>query len=223
MDSLLLKEYAILCGISYKAVDEAVKIYETKGYKAKLLVQPLELEQVFSLVKDRKLFIVITGTNQIRDWLVNIFALPGGYIHSGYSSISTALIKPVLDEYALNEVDEIIILGHSKGGGVAAILAGYLSYLPVKVITYGAPRIASEDYASAYPHSIYTRVVHIHDVVSRLPSGLGYRHCGKPIVWDGIEYNDSLKAWIDAQKANPTFNLFIKANRSYKAHISYWL
>jgi hypothetical protein len=223
MEATTLKEYAILCGIAYKTPDKAIESYTNLLYSAKLLAQPLELEQVFSLVKDRTLFIVVTGTNQIRDWFTNIFAVPGGYIHSGYSAIATALIKPVLDEYAINVVDEIIILGHSKGGGIAAILAGYLTHLPVKVVTYGAPRIASEDYASAYPHDIYTRVVHIHDVVTRVPSSIGYRHCGKPVVTDGNGYKTSLKAWIDAQKDHPTLELFIKARRSYKAHMSYWL
>jgi hypothetical protein len=223
MDTLLLKEYAVLCGIAYEPLNKALSSYIDKGYKATTLTQPLELEQVFSLRKGTQLIIIITGTNQIRDWLINILAIPGSYLHTGYSTIATALISPVTEEYIMGKVEKVTILGHSKGGGVAAILGYYLAHLPIEVVTYGAPRIASEAFALIYPNEKYERVVHPHDIVARLPSHIGYRHCGKPVVWNGIEYTDSLKAWIDAQKNHPTIELFIRAYRSYKAHISYWL
>jgi hypothetical protein len=224
MNAALLTEYASLCGIAYESADMALSTYKSKGYEVKVLNQPLKLEQVFALRKDGKLFIVITGTNQLRDWLVNILAIPGQYLHSGYGAIATALIGPVLSEYESSKADELVILGHSKGGGVAAILGYYVSHLPTSVVTYGAPRIASVSYAAAYPSEMYTRVVHAHDLVARLPAQFtGYRYCGKPVVWDGQKYDDTLKAWIDAQKNHPTWSLILNLSRAFKSHMGYWL
>lgn len=224
MDTSLLTEYASLCGIAYETVDMALSTYKGKGYEVKVLNQPLKLEQVYSLRKDGKLYIVITGTNQLRDWMINFLAIPGQYLHSGYAAIATALINPVLAEYQLSGADEVIILGHSKGGGVAAILGHYVGHLPVSVVTYGAPRIASIDYAATYPSEIYTRVVHAHDLIARLPAQFtGYRYCGKPVVWDGTKYDVTLKAWIDAQKDYPTWTLILNLSRSFKSHMGYWL
>lgn len=224
MNKLTLDVCAKLCSIAYDDTDIALTKYKELGFDSKMLCQPMINEQVYALQRDTTCVIVLAGSNQIQDWIKNIFAIPGWYLHSGYSEVATGLMDSVEVEFKQSGCTNLLLLGHSKGGGIAAILGDYLSYLPVSIITFGAPRIASELYASTYLHDRYQRVVHPLDIVARVPlHSMGYRHCGQPVVYDGKDYDSSLKAWQLAQKKHPTIQLALTMVKSIQAHFSYWM
>jgi hypothetical protein len=223
MDAEQLQLYAELCRVAYEPPDIAIAIYTDLGYEAKVLAQPDVLEQVYVLRRGIELLIVLAGTDQLRDWLANGLSIPGWYVHPGYSEIASALIDAVRAEYKASGLRQLTLLGHSKGGAVAAVLADYLFDLTTNVITFGAPRIGSQSYANTYEHKRYTRVVHPLDIVARLPMhSLGYRHCGQPVVWDGALYDGHITAWTKAQQLHPTIKLLLNPIATIKAHFSYW-
>jgi pimeloyl-ACP methyl ester carboxylesterase len=223
MDADQLQLYAELCRIAYESPDIAIAVYTDLGYKAKVLAQPAPLEQVYVLRHGTELLIVLAGTDQLRDWIANGLSIPGWYVHPGYSEIASALIDSVRAEYKASGLQQLTLLGHSKGGAVAAVLADYLFDLTTNVVTFGAPRIGSQSYANTYEHKRYTRVVHPLDIVARLPMHLlGYRHCGQPVVWNGETYDSHISAWTKAQRLHPTIKLLLNPFATIKAHFSYW-
>lgn len=223
MDSDQLQLYAELCRIAYESPDIAIANYQDLGYEAKVLAQPAPLEQVYVLRRGLEMLFLFAGTDQLRDWIANCLAIPGWYVHPGYSEIASAMIDSVRTEYKSSGAKHLTLVGHSKGGAVAAVLGDYLSDLPVTIVSFGAPRIGSTSYAATYEHKRYTRVVNPIDVVARLPlHSMGYRHCGQPVVWDGNLYDAHIAAWTKAQKLHPTIKLLLDPIATIKAHFSYW-
>lgn len=223
MDAETLQLYAHLCHLAYQSPDIAIAAYTDLGYQAKVLEQPSPLEQVYALRIGPHLLIILAGTDQLQDWLANLLAIPGWYVHSGYSAMASALIDSVREEMILSGAKHLTLLGHSKGGAVAAVLADYLFDLPVHVVSFGAPRIGSQSFADTYDHRRYLRVVHPQDLVARLPlKWMRYRHCGQPVVWDGADYDDHIAAWSEAQAVYPTLKLCLSPVSAIKAHFSYW-
>jgi hypothetical protein len=223
MDKEQLQLYAELCRIAYESPDIAISTYFELGYQAKVLAQPAPLEQVYVLRRGIELLIVIAGTDQLRDWIANGLSIPGWYVHPGYSEIASALIDSVRAELKESGLKTLTILGHSKGGAVAAVLGDYLFDLPINIVSFGAPRIGSQSYANTYQHERYVRVVHPFDIVAHLPLGiLGYRHCGKAVVWDGTDYDWDIAAWQAVKRSHSLIKLLLSPIKSLKAHFSYW-
>jgi Lipase (class 3) len=223
MNSDQLDSYAYLCSIAYKPMDQALQAYIKLGYSAKVLAHNQPLEKVYALQKEDELTFVIAGTDQPLDWLINLFAIPKAYVHPGYSQVASSLAEPIRECFQSSGADRINLVGHSKGGAVAAILLRYLWQLPVTAISFGSPRIGSKLFAETHPNEAYYRVVHPEDIVARVPThNLGYRHCGKPIVYDGQTYQESPAAWIKAQENYPLSQLVLSLRRSIAAHSIYW-
>ncbi len=100
----------------------------------------------------------------------------------------------------------IRVTGHSLGGAIAAINAGYLSEDGFKVerlVTFGGPKLTDREGKKAIPSSIMiTRVIHDNDVVPMIPpSGFlsgSYQHFGPEVILrDGRKY-----VYLPAHDAN---------------------
>jgi Lipase (class 3) len=83
-------------------------------------------EEVYCLNKDGKLTIVLAGTNEPMDWLINLLAVPMGRtwdVHPGYAAIALALYTRIRE---FSDATDIEVTGHSKGGAIAALLGALL-------------------------------------------------------------------------------------------------
>lgn len=140
------------------------------------------------------------GTNKIRQWIMNLSALPVPWIrspdrdprpcvHHGFQTLFER-IWPLV-EPALSGIEgPLHLTGHSLGGAFATLAAAALEEAPAGLVTFGSPRVgnaafAHELAARATPH---LRVVNHLDIVTRLPQReprLGnrdFRHAGPPIL-----------------------------------------
>lgn len=141
------------------------------------------------------------GTNKLRQWILNLTALPapwsrcGGqapaiFVHHGFQLLFNRLWPMI--EPSLAEIEgPLVLTGHSLGA-VFATLA--VAALPEKsaasLVTFGSPRVGNAAFADRLnacgtPHH---RVVNCHDVVTRLPlqepflKERDYRHTARPII-----------------------------------------
>lgn len=122
--------------------------------------------------------IAIRGTKAKRDWLTNgnvgMVTGPGGQmVHAGFYKAFVSL-RPQLKAYIESEKPKYIhCVGHSLGGALATLTASWIQAdygIPVKVYTFGAPRVGAESFAVHTKNTIPTyRVTHGTDVVPWIP------------------------------------------------------
>ncbi|KAL9240867.1 hypothetical protein vseg_015039 [Gypsophila vaccaria] len=136
-----------------------------------------------------------TQEHSIQNWVEDLYwkqldlnypDMPDAMVHHGfyYAYHNTTLRPGVINavrraKKILGEVD-IMVIGHSMGGAMAAIcaldLTVHYKIENVQVMTFGQPRIGNAAFASYYiqhvPNTI--RVTHDHDMVPHLPPY--YRH-----------------------------------------------
>jgi Lipase (class 3) len=147
-----LKHYANLCRVAYQK--DAIAQFTAMGYNAQLLPTP-NSEEVYCLNKDGKLTIVLAGTNEPMDWLINLLAVPMGRtwdVHPEYAAIALALYTRIRE---FSDATDIEVTGHSKGGAIAALLGALLQ---CKTYSFGSPRIGSQRFSDTYPVQNYVRV-----------------------------------------------------------------
>jgi len=127
--------------------------------------------------------ITIRGTASLRDGLTDAhFGLSGGangsMVHAGFNKTFYTM-KPALQEFmAANVRDKITagvhLVGHSLGGALATLAADWIKAeysLPVKLHTFGSPRVGLEDFS----RSATSRIDHIYrcthgaDPVTKVP------------------------------------------------------
>ncbi len=150
-----------------------------------------------------------------------------GQVHSGfmdlYNIFRADLLKVLKDINPTN----IVITGHSLGGGIATLCAVDLtSIYPGKVVSYtfAAPRVGNSQLCTLIDQklSIY-RIVNICDIVPTLPPSVCpnfivpdlpffYQQCGIPFVftsnWKSIGNNHELAVYMNGLKsANPNYCL----------------
>ncbi|KAH9622538.1 hypothetical protein KSS87_020536 [Heliosperma pusillum] len=128
--------------------------------------------------------------SSIQNWVEDLYwkqldlnypDMPDAMVHHGFYSAyhNTTLRSGIMDalkrtKVLFGEID-IIVIGHSMGGAIAAICALDLSVHHnidnIQVMTFGQPRIGNAVFASYYtqyvPNTI--RVTHDHDIVPHLP------------------------------------------------------
>ncbi|CAJ0939802.1 unnamed protein product, partial [Mesorhabditis belari] len=89
---------------------------------------------------------------------------------------------------------QIWVTGHSLGGAMAGLCAGYITqvgYVPltqIRLITFGEPRTGDAKYASLIDQIPYAyRVVHDNDWVPHVPLvPMGYEHHGTQIFYPNL-------------------------------------
>jgi hypothetical protein len=214
-----LRGYAKLCHLAYQPESKAIAAYKLLSWSAELLVQSSPIERIYILRSPTEILFVICGSNDLGDWLCNLSAQPNALVHPGYSYTAKHLILPIK---AAIDRPIVKILGHSKGGAVAAVLGQYLFKLQPEITSFGAPRIGNQKFAETY-QAQYRRVVHAWDIVARLPfHWMGYRHGGDPLLWDGKNFVQGVEAWKETQRLYSTATLMVRPWRSVMAHFSYW-
>ncbi|KAK9813880.1 hypothetical protein WJX73_003222 [Symbiochloris irregularis] len=119
------------------------------------------------------------------------------WVHNGFLQSYVAVSKPLvrlLEEIMDMKDDEpwhIYCTGHSMGGSLATLAAYELSAIDYKtapkpkitVYTFGSPRVGNIPFAEDYDQQVPDtwRVANQNDIVTRIPSLLGYRHVGTEV------------------------------------------
>lgn len=120
--------------------------------------------------------------------------------HQGFQRAWLTMAPEVHAWLALHHPRQIALTGHSLGGAIAIIAAFYLSNAwPInEVVTFGCPRVGSDDFANAYSNArsasddptvglgaITTRYVKSSDLVARVPwESFGYNHVGRCLYFN---------------------------------------
>ncbi|KAI1761343.1 alpha/beta-hydrolase [Hypoxylon sp. FL1150] len=171
--------------------------------------------QGFVSTDDTNQLIVVSikGSESVRNWIADLtfIAVPCDLVddclvHDGfltaYNEIAEDLLAGVANATAAYPTYKTIFTGHSLGGAVSTLAAGYARKqgFAVDIYSYGSPRVGNEEFVSfvtAQP-GLESRVTHLDDPVPRLPPiVLGYRHTS-PEYWlsDG-EANTTVYAAAD--------------------------
>ncbi|XP_021867300.1 probable feruloyl esterase A isoform X2 [Spinacia oleracea] len=167
----------------------------TKGFEIIELIVDVQhcLQAYVGFAKDLNAIIVAfrgTQEHSIQNWVEDLYwkqldlnypDTPDAMVHHGfYNAYHNTTLRPgVLDAVKrakkfFGEID-LIVIGHSMGGAMAAICALDLTVhhgiKNIQVTTFGQPRIGNAAFASYYsqfvPNTI--RVTHEHDMVPHLP------------------------------------------------------
>ncbi|KAI0380770.1 alpha/beta-hydrolase [Hypomontagnella monticulosa] len=146
-----------------------------------------------------KLIVVsVKGSESVRNWIADLTFLKSdcdlvddcrvhtGFL-TGYNEIEDDLLAGVAAATAAQPSYKIVFTGHSLGGAVSTVAAGYARAkgYAVDLYTYGSPRVGNAEFAdfiTAQPGAEF-RVTHLDDPVPRLPPLLiDYRHTS-PEFW----------------------------------------
>ena len=171
----------------------------------------------FSILKEKTLCFVFRGTNDIKDAIVDLDVLRVPFfegkklsnirVHGGFMRQFTALKESVLEKIFLysnrNKINTIQFVGHSLGGALATLFAGYISKSfnteKIKIIchTFGSPRVGNKAYATWFQENgcSVARITNMKDPVSQMPISAYYQH-----VSDAICFNDDLSIKVVPDK-----------------------
>ena len=173
----------------------------------------------FSMLKDRTLYFVFRGTNDTQDALVNIDLIRVPFfegqkqshikVHGGFKKQFDALKEGVLKTLMkyLKQVDTIQFVGHSLGGALATLFAGYVArfyrgYMDVslhelQVIchTFGSPRVGNKHFARWFQENVKdtscARITNRKDPVSQIPISAYFQHVSDAVcIMDDLTVKD---------------------------------
>lgn len=167
----------------------------TEGFEVIELIVDIQhcLQSYVGVAKDLNAIIIAfrgTQENSLQNWVEDLYwkqldinypGMPDAMVHHGfYFAYHNTTLRPgvtcaVKRAKKLYGDLDIIVLGHSMGGAMAAFCALDLKVhhkaKNVQVMTFGQPRIGNSVFASYYskfvPNTI--RVTHDHDIVPHLP------------------------------------------------------
>ena len=193
MDKTELNRISQLCAIAYLREDAALLEYGKLGFKPLALHESAgQLDEAFLLTKGKCAIVVIRGSDEPGDWICrNLLAFRPIFrsqLHPGFRRGAQAVYRRL--RVTLYGVDHIEVVGHSKGGAIAAILGEMLQkHYQVKIRTLAAPLFCRADHAAKYTADLI-HVIHPRDVVPRLPFRcFRYVECGQVRLWDGFEFD----------------------------------
>jgi hypothetical protein len=114
--------------------------------------------------------LVFRGTDQLRDWLANVQALPrrwprGGHVHRGFLRSLLRVWRP-LRMHLAGRAAPLFVTGHSLGGALATLAGSALRARAV--YTFGSPRVGDAAFAATLQAPLF-RVENRRDVVTRVP------------------------------------------------------
>jgi hypothetical protein len=144
--------------------------------------------------------IVIDGSDNLREWASNLLFLRFGRkgTHAGFAIAANRIFDEVK---SIAEPDKIItIVGHSRGGAIAQLLAMLLSELGCfcRVVSFGSPKVGGRKFRErmAELNVIHIRVEMEGDPVCRLP--MWWKHYATDSVYIANEEKGTdchLKYW----------------------------
>lgn len=114
--------------------------------------------------------LVFRGTDQLRDWLTNVQAVPrrwprGGRVHRGFLRDLLRVWRPLRAHLAVCR-GPLFVAGHSLGGALATLAASALR--PRAAYTFGSPRVGDAAFAATLQAPLF-RVENRRDLVTRMP------------------------------------------------------
>ena len=138
-----------------------------------------------SLIKMWKIqvpaFIAFRGTEtfNIEDWMTDLDCPTDNFgIHRGFHDAYVKVCAEVMDWDNKNK--GTCYTGHSLGAALATIAAwrSYCRENHPTLITFGSPRVGTEEFTSRMPSVGQARYVHGQDIVPHLPPKGAYAHLG---------------------------------------------
>lgn len=172
----------------------------TEGFEVMELIVDVQhcLQSYVGVAKNlNAILIAFRGTqeNSIQNWIEDLYwkqldcdypDMAGAMVHHGFynayhnTTIRPGVISAVKRAKELYKNMDIIVIGHSMGGAMAAFCALDLTVHQkidnIQVMTFGQPRVGNAAFASYYselvPNTI--RVTHDHDIVPHLPPYYSY-------------------------------------------------
>jgi triacylglycerol lipase len=141
------------------------------------------------------IFIAFTGTDDLKDWAVNLDGRPQkiewGCVHTGFNQAAESLwsdLERMIQEARINN-PAIWLAGHSLGGALAVISAVKLAFSdigsPTGIVTFGQPAVGDLSFCKAFGHNLGSRMfrfVNCQDEVPNQPPG--YLHTGRLLYFD---------------------------------------
>ncbi|KAI0169644.1 alpha/beta-hydrolase [Hypoxylon sp. FL1284] len=147
---------------------------------------------------NRLIVVSMKGSESVRNWLADFAFIQAPCdlvddcsVHVGfltaYQEIQDVLLDAVANASATYPDYKIIFTGHSLGGAVTTLAAGFARKrgFAADLYTFGSPRVGNEAFVSYVTNQTGTenRVTHVDDPVPRLPPiFLDYRHTS-PEYW----------------------------------------
>ena len=148
----------------------------------------------FVFKKEKTLYFVFRGTNDFQDVMIdlNFILVPFDEgnkkckVHRGFMTQFSVLKDPILKticEHAKN-IETIKCIGHSLGGALATLFAGYIASLHLKINvlchTFGSPRVGNKNYAIWFKQNVSSsncvRIMNKKDPVAQIPISVYFHH-----------------------------------------------
>ncbi|MCB1079936.1 MAG: lipase family protein, partial [Verrucomicrobiae bacterium] len=97
------------------------------------------------------------GTNKLRQWLMNLTALPSpwthapdetsdAFVHQGFQLLFDR-VWPLIEPSLIEIEGPLVFTGHSLGGAFATLAAAAWSGTPASITTFGSPRVGNRGFA----------------------------------------------------------------------------
>jgi predicted lipase len=193
----------------FKGVKEVPDFYNDKDTGA----------YAFSMLKDKTLYFVFRGTNDLQDAMVNIDLIRVPFfeglkqshikVHGGFKKQFDALkdgILKTLSKY-MKQVETVQFIGHSLGGALATLFAGHVArfhrgYLDeskheIKVVchTFGSPRVGNKHFARWFQENVKAsdcaRIINLRDPVAQIPISAYFQHSSDAMcIMDDLTVKD---------------------------------
>ena len=153
--------------------------------------------------EDTELWIVFTGTNELRDVLMDLWAfrtsgicIPGK-IHKGFHEafLKVALHIETIVTPEMTHERNVYCVGHSAGGALATICASAYAGVFANAIVFGCPRTGTRKFTKGITGQ-HIRVVNSGDLVTQMPTALRFFHGGVEI-WFNQDGEVTKPGWRD--------------------------
>lgn len=170
----------------------------------------------FLIRNETETILAFRGTVNLSGWVLDIDIplietkeFPGKVHRGDYHAFQK--LWPWIESKVKDEKN-LILTGHSFGGALSILISSMLKN-PVKVFTFGSPKVGDKEFTKQYSQT-HHRFVNKTDIVPFLPLpipflGYGYHHCGKlhympstmcPFKLIDVIRNHPIEAYIDSIK-----------------------
>lgn len=172
----------------------------------------------FSMLKDRTLYFVFRGTNDLQDAMVdlNVNRVPFFeglkqshiLVHAGFKKQFDVLKEPIIKTITkyMKRIDTIRFIGHSLGGALATLFSGYvarfhrgyirdeqLHELKVVCHTFGSPRVGNKHFVRWFQENVSdcARIMNREDPVAQMPLSARFEHVSDALcIMDDLTMKD---------------------------------
>jgi predicted lipase len=166
---------------------------ENKGYE-NIRFFSKDNTEVFSFEDDRFKYIILLGSNEMKDWIKNFLYFkkripyegtnPKIKVHGGFMDMYLKVREEVLLEAEFSS-KPLIVMGHSLGSALATLASLDIEYntkIKPDVLFTGTPRVGNKYFVKSFNNRLpcTIRVVRGNDIVSHVPPRIfGFDHVGK--------------------------------------------